>query len=281
MSTPQETVEIPQNGDPTQGAPVEPTPKPGDIISRIRSDPDFAVETFKKAQANGTKLAQELKTLAPLKEIVSRLDGGSATAAQMLYEHAALLNHPEVRTVADHYRRTGTLPTASARQNDPSDDEYVDPVEALKRDLVDVKAQLSSFVSTSQRDRGLLVQTTTKSHLTKLAEKHAAYWSVLEPFILEQAEEWERTPQGREILVNANFDTWDNLAGIGISRHLDEVLAAKAEHASKQRADLGTEPRPNTVTTGREGVIQQADIWRPGSARRWMEEVMRRDGRLR
>lgn len=278
MSTPQETPDTPQNGAADSAESI----KAGDILSRIQSDPDFAVDSFKKSQANGTRLAQKLKSLQPLEEIASRLDGGAAAAAQALYEHAAILNHPEVRNIADHYRRTGTLPTASAQKNDPSDDdEYVDPVDALRSDLSRFRSEFDEFRTSAQRDRGLIVQQTSKSHLQDLASKHADYWDVIQGPILEQLETLERTPQGREALANATRDTWENLAKIAIGDHLDEVLARRAQKRVQDKSELGTEPAPSTVTNGREAPVRERNEWRPGSARKLMEDIMRRDGRLR
>jgi hypothetical protein len=260
-------------------APATQAVDPRDYLARASSDPEFAVAEIRKHQSEAAKARAELKQLAPLKDIVTRLDGGAATAAQLIYEQAAILQHPEVRSIVEHYRKTGTLPTSTPSRQDASDDEYQDPVDMLKSEVTQLREQLALVQGHVQRDRTMITHTTTQSHLQRLAEKHKDIWEVIQPAILERAEEWEKTPQGRDVLSQATFDTWDNLAKMAIGDHLDAVMSKRAEQRSQSKAGLGTEPRPNTVTTGREDPIRQSEVWKPGTARKFMQDIWRREGR--
>jgi len=275
MTTPVESPE-PANG--AAPAAVQ-AADPRDYLARIRSDPEFAEAEIKKHQSDATKARNELKSLAPIKDVVSRLDGGAAAAAQLIYEQAALLQHPDVRSVAEHYRRTGTLPTSAPPRQDASEDEYQDPVDQLRNEVTTLREQLQMVQGHVQRDRTVIAHTAVQSHLQKLAEKHNDIWDVIQPTILEQAEAWEKTPQGRDVLSSSTFETWENIAKIAIGGNLDAVMARRSEKRVQAQADLGTEPRPRTVSTGREAPIATQEVWRPGDARKAILDVWRREGR--
>lgn len=257
----------------TQG--VDPT----DYLARASADPEFAVKEITKHQSEAGKLRNELKTLAPLKDIVSRVTGGAETVAQSVYEHAAILQHPEVKAVVDHYRRTGTLPTTTTRSDASETDEYQDPVDLLRSEVTQLREQLSSLSATSHRDRTLIAQTTMQSHLRSLKEKHSDYWDLIEPGLIEQAEAWEKTPQGRELLANSTLESWESIAKIKMAEQFDAIAERRAQARVRAQHGLGTEPKPNTVTTGRETPIKRDEPWRPGMARKLIEDLRRREGR--
>lgn len=275
MSTPEEVPEIPTHG----GDQAVPVTDPGDYNARVRSDPEFAVSELSKAKSHGTKLANELKSMAPLKDIASRLEGGAATAAQLIYEQAAVLQHPEVRQVVEHYRKFGTLPTASVQRSDPSEDEYVDPIDSLRNEVTELKNQLSQVTGHVNRDRTVIAHTAMQSHMQSLHKKYEHLWDIIEPVLLEQAESWERTPSGREYLSGATLETWDNIAKIALGNNLDTVTQRHAERRVQGKRELGTEPSPQTVTSGREAPLAPAETWKPGMARKLIQEQWRREGR--
>lgn len=262
--------------------PVVTAPDPGDYEARVRSDPEFALAELKKQTTNANKFAHELKTLNPLKDVASRLEGGAVTAAQLVYEHAALLQHPDVRAVAEHYRRHGALPTSKMAGNnasESSDDEYRDPIDVLRSELGELKSMLQTVSGRVQQDRTALAQTTMQSHMQQLKGKYSHLWDLIEPFLLEKTEEWERTSQGRDTLLTATFDTWDNLAKIAMGQNIDAVTARVVEQRAKSKQALGTEPGSRTVTTGREEPIREPVKWRPGQAREIIQDRWKREGR--
>jgi len=278
VSTPEVVEDTPEpNGAPTPEAMES---RPNDIQARILADPDFALDQWKKAQSNGTKLAQKLKSLQPVEEVASRLEGGASTVAQLVYEHSAVLQHPEVRRIVEHYRQTGTLPTASAQRSDVSDDEYVDPVDVMKNELNDLKAQLAQVTGHVHRDRTLIAQQSMQANMQTLRQKYENIWDIIEPALVEQAEKWESSPQGRDYLSNATLDTWDNIAKIAIGGNLDVVAQRMAEKRVQGTRALGTEPSPQTVTSGREQPVKSDESWRPGMARKLIQDQWRREGRI-
>ena len=275
----QEPTVVPPNG--AEPNPAAPSPvDPADYLARARSDPEFAVAEITKHQSAARKASNELKSFAPLKDIVSKLEGGSATAAQLIYEQAAILQHPEVRSVVEHYRKFGTLPTTpTAQRSDASDDIYQDPMDLLRSEVTELRTQLGQLLGQSRQDRSLFAQTAMQSHLQTLKTKYQDVWSFVEPKILEQAEAWERTPHGRDYLAGATFDTWDNIAKIALGDNLDAVVALRAQKRVQSQEGLGTEPSPTNVTTGRETPVRREETWRPGSARKVIEDLRRREGR--
>ena len=223
------------------------------VEERIKRDPEFALEQYLKVKGDSTKNYQALKKYEAITRIADQL-GGAEVTAQLLNEYAAVAQSEPVARVREHYRAHGTLPTTtSARTDDTTDEDvYKDPqtleIEALKKDLADVRNSIS-------QTKGVLGKQSVMSMLDKLREE---YPDGFEEHVLPKLEsnfsEWERTPQGRELLASINYDQLKTVAARAVFDNLDAIAEKRYSRVLEAKKRAATGAGSQTMSTGREPV---------------------------
>lgn len=222
---------------------------------RLRSDPDYAVDQYKRIKGESTKLYQKTKAYEPITKIADQL-GGADRAAEFLMEYAALAQHPEVAKMREHYRLHGTLPTATAtRTDDTLDDPYQDPQDVRINEL---KSQLAMMESKLSRTEGTIGKQAIMGHFSTLKAK---YPEAFEPYIMPAMTEWmekqELTPQGRSLLNTVNFDQLDTIASKIVTQHLDEIAEKRYARRLEEKKRASTGGAAPNLTNGREPGAKQ------------------------
>jgi hypothetical protein len=228
-------------------------PKGDSLEQRIRTDPDFAVDQYKRVKGESTKLYQQTKKYEAITRIADQL-GGAEVASQLLNEYAAVSQSADVARIREHYRSHGTLPTTSSTRTDDTTDEdvYKDPqtleIESLKRDLADVRNSIS-------QTKGVLGKQSVMSMLDKLREE---YPDGFEEHVLPKLEtnfaDWERTPQGRELLASINYDQLKTVAARAVFDNLDAIAEKRYTRVLEAKKRAATGAGSQTMSTGREPV---------------------------
>lgn len=223
------------------------------VEERIKRDPEFALEQYLKVKGDGTKNYQALKKYEAITRIADQL-GGAEVASQLLNEYAAVSQSADVARIREHYRSHGTLPTTSSTRTDDTTDEdvYKDPqtleIEALKKDLADVRNSIS-------QTKGVLGKQSVMSMLDKLREE---YPDGFEEHVLPKLEtnfaDWERTPQGRELLASINYDQLKTVAARAVFDNLDAIAEKRYTRVLEAKKRAATGAGSQTMSTGREPV---------------------------
>lgn len=235
---------------------------------RLKSDPSFAAEQVSKFRSENSRLFNETKQFEPLKEVVSTL-GGAEKVKDFLYEYSAIMQHPEVQQVVNHYRDKGSLPTAqqATRHEDQTleEDEYVDPAVKKLLDRLDKQEEelqsLRGQMSTSKTE---LAKQSLASQMDKIRSKYEplGQYDNVKKAIMDQVEVWEKTPQGRDALSGANFETWDMIAARAALSDPNSLIKSLNDQRAQNLRQRATEGGPSTLTTGREEDTQEFSNFR-------------------
>ena len=223
----------------------------GDALEqRIQSDPAFALEQYKKVKGEGTKHYQRIKDNEAILKISDQL-GGAATTANILTEFAVLATDPDVARKREYYRVHGTLPPAtSTRTEDTSEDEYKDP---QTQKIEDLERQLSEVRNSISQTKGVIGK---QSVMTMLGQLRNEYPDGFDEHILPKLEtnfaEWERTPQGRELLSTLSYEQLKTVASRAITDNLDAIAEKRYQRVLEAKKRAATGPSAQTMSTGRE-----------------------------
>lgn len=221
-----------------------------ELEARIKSDPSYAWEQYNKVKGEGTKTFQQLQKYKPIQNWAEQY--GAESVAKWVSEYDAILKHPEVQRVANHYRTTGALPTADANQTKTTefDDLYKDPQAEKLQQLEGLVSQLSSQVSQTrgavgkQRVMGMLVQLKT--------DVPDGFDEYILPALRDQFERWERDPSGRELLANIDYEGLKTIAGKAIFENRDKIFEERHTRMVAELRRGATGAPASNLSTGRE-----------------------------
>ena len=223
----------------------------GDALEqRIRSDPDFAYDQYRRVKGESTKLYQRIKANEAILKIADQL-GGADVAAGLMGEYAAVAVSPEVARIREYYKLHGTLPPASSTRNDDTlDDVYKDPQQV---ELESLRAELGQLRATVSDTRANIGKQGVRSMLTQLKND---YPDGFEEFILPKFEssfaEWDKTPSGREVLASLTLDQMKSIANMAIGENLDAISEKRHLRILEQKKKATTGVPSQVMSTGRE-----------------------------
>lgn len=219
--------------------PAEATPShdKGDLEARLRAEPDFAVNEYKKLQGAFSRTQQQMKTAEQAVEVARMLGNGDIEAgARLASEHLAnysrVLQDPRMAKAVGRFLETGRALPDDGLDLDVEPEE--DPQTKEIRELRETVARLE----------GSSAKTEMRSHLESFFQSEMG--EVLSPEekggVLEHLNvkigELERLPDGRKQLRNLNgktirllamswLDELGKLAEVGERIHLRKLEQKK------------------------------------------------------
>lgn len=242
--------------DPVPGSPAVPdaptkddgSPSPGDYLSKVRGDPEFAEKEIRKHQRKVSELSAAQKRLGRLQSAIDQLGSGEVVY-QQLERFNNLLGNQAMSRLIQRYESTGTLPTGG---EDPygSSVEDEDPQSRAMNELRAEVRQLRAEIDTT---RGAVGKTRISQDLDKLRTRYPNHFDdFIKPYLDEKFGEWEQTPAGRRVLAELDYDGLRTLAARALDDRLEEV--GELAHLRKQEnLKKSATPAPSgTATTGRE-----------------------------
>lgn len=257
----------------------------GDLEARLRNEPDFAVQEYKKLQAALSREQQRGKQLSKLAQAAQLVGGDDLEAGvDALFGYVErqyrIEQDPTMKRYIEDWINTGRVP--QVQREDPYEDEqFLTPEEKKIRELEDTVTQLRNQVdSTAVKTARQEIQGHIKSFFdTKIGkalteEERADVFRAFD----RNFEQWAKTPQGRQQLANMNAHAvnviaynWlgenDKLLEIGerISRMKDEHRKSASTDgptgvAARETGKNGVDPKQMMLEMARDLGI---DLYRP------------------
>lgn len=271
-------------------------PNRRDYIARLKSEPDFAVEEYRKVQSRATKIAEELNGLrGKLGSLTGLLDQGISgdVVAAAVEEYKALASDPQIQQALQHYRQTGELrlsPSPASQQQSASEstaveDEYLTDTErALRSEVTELREQLSNIQnSLTEHTRNTGVSALTQ-HLQDAFTRYGLDGdraTQARDALLKQVESWQAQGEvGRRALADLQHPTkGKETVELMLSKTLGmdgllEIAREKVLREGNTRAGMATDVPSAFGTTGDEPAPEHKSIADAIKAARARPEVL-------
>lgn len=181
-----------------------------DFEARLRTDPEFAVEQFKKQQSAFTKAQQELQQVrGKVKTLEPWIDslGGAEQVLHHLGRLGAIQQNARMRQIVEEWERTGSVPVgaATAPTDAATDDQFLDPMEREVRDLRrELEDKIARLEESQSRTQATTARSNIKTFIDAAFAQHPYATAELRSEVLGELEQniakWDRDEAGRQFL---------------------------------------------------------------------------------
>lgn len=237
----------------------------GDLEARLRNEPDFAVQEYKKLQSTLSREQQRNKQLAKLAQAAQivggdNLEAGADALLGYVERQYRIEQDPTMKKYVEEWLNTGQVPSMKGEDLD-ADETYLTPEEKKIRDLEETVAQLRQRVdSTDLKTARGEIQTRVKEFFNSDIGQYLNDEEKAEIFrsFERQFDQWSATHQGRQQLSNITPKTIRLIAADWLMEHdkFDEIGERKRLRKLEHRKSASTDGPSDVAAreTGREGV---------------------------
>lgn len=232
------------------GAPHDATtPDPGDFEARLRTEPEFAVQEFKKQQSRASQLAAKIQQAELAIKIAEEMGRGDVSAGskgllQEIMSYQQMQRDPNLGPLIQRYLSGQPLDGIGA--TDSADrDHYAEPEDPIRREIESIRGTLTRHDTQLLRNRldkelDQFMRGPIGSHLT--SEEKAGFLQSLDT----QFQTWSRSEEGRTALQNIGTNTMFSLACTHLGQQkLLEIGGRDARARSEQLRTRETDSPPS------------------------------------
>lgn len=236
--------------------------KPEDTYTqRLRTDPDFAVQEAKKAQAEVRRVKQKLGSVEQVVDAV----GGADALLGHLRRLNTIVSNPAMRTLVEQFEQTGTLPAIPKNGEAKEAEEFEEPWDKSVRQKVDPVAQelqsLKAEVSRLRGDNGVKKVQEFFREFRKEFDLPDEEWADFTDKMGQQAKQWAGNPQGLTVLETLDYQ---NFRALGLGKltkpQIKAALEREAQASRAEKAALATDSPSRVGTTGREKPVGMSPL---------------------
>lgn len=168
----------------TDGLGHEAEPSVDEFRQRVMTDGDFAIDQIRKRDQQSSKLANRVKALEPVEQLVS-FAGGTDELMQLAQLGTRVQQSPELLAVIQNFSQTGRLEWPNAKLNgSDEEEEWIDPDvkkvrDAFREEIDDLRHKFNSLQqaanTTDVRSKEQRIKATIEAELAKFASVPEAF----------------------------------------------------------------------------------------------------------